>query len=101
MGEGVNDVLKTSKHHDLRTRIAVTLYQRDGFKVPWHEAAGFITRSYLATADAVIAQLNLQRQTIADTILNSEFNQKWQRIGPYAAGQFADAITQTLKDHKQ
>ena len=36
------------------------------------------------------------RNHIAQTILNSEFNQKWQRIGPYAASQFAQAIITTL-----
>lgn len=42
----------------LRDRIANVLYRRDGFIVPWAEAAEFLVRDYLATADAVIRELN-------------------------------------------
>ena len=36
------------------------------------------------------------RDRIAQAIQHCDFNQKWQRIGPYAAAQFADAVITEL-----
>jgi hypothetical protein len=54
---------------DIRNRIAAILYQNDGFIVPWTEAAEFLIRDYQKTADAVIREIGLQRETVTNPIL--------------------------------
>jgi hypothetical protein len=36
------------------------------------------------------------RDRIADAIQHCVFNQKWYRVGPYAAAQYADAVIEEL-----
>jgi hypothetical protein len=50
-------------HDGLRDPIASLLYQRDGFIVPWEEAAEFLVRDYRKTADLVIAELDMVQET--------------------------------------